>query len=39
MAESEGEHVDIQVVAATAAIEKRIFVIRERQAMLDRELG
>lgn len=38
MAEPARENVEVQVVAAPA-IEKRIFVIRERQVMLDQELG
>lgn len=38
MADSAGEKAELQVVAAPA-IEKRIFVIRERQVMLDENLA
>ncbi len=38
MADSAAEKADLQVVAAPA-IEKRIFVIRERQVMLDEDLA
>jgi hypothetical protein len=38
MADSAGEKAGVQVVAAPA-IEKRIFVIRERQVMLDEDLA
>jgi hypothetical protein len=38
MASSVGEKAELQVVAAPA-IEKRIFVVRERQVMLDEELA
>jgi len=38
MAELAGENVEVQIVAAPA-IEKRIFVVRERQVMLDEDLA
>ncbi|HVO54075.1 MAG TPA: ORF6N domain-containing protein [Solirubrobacterales bacterium] len=38
MADSAGEKAEVQVVAAPA-IEKRIFVIRDRQVMLDEDLA
>lgn len=38
MADSAGKKAEVQVVA-TPAIEKRISVIRERQAMLDEDLA
>jgi hypothetical protein len=38
MADSAGEKVEVQVVAASA-IEKRILVVRDRQVMLDEDLA
>jgi hypothetical protein len=38
MADSAGEKAELQIVAAPA-IEKRIFVVRERQVMLDEDLA